>query len=110
MRFDSQSVDWFTENLGTIKDEVTRGAIWRYFWMLVQDRQITSYKYLELAKKNLVLETVEQIISVVLMHLSAAIGYLPVESIKEKRSDLFEALYKMIQSENENIPKDAIVD
>ena len=59
IRFDGKSVNWLTDNLGKISDAVTRGAIWRYFWMLVQDRQITSYQYLALAKKNLVLETVE---------------------------------------------------
>lgn len=44
------------------------------------------------------------------MHLSAAIGYLPRESIKENKRIIFETLLKLIQSKNENIPKDAIID
>ena len=42
VRFDPQSIKWFTENLYTVKDALTRAAIGRYFWMLVMDKQMTS--------------------------------------------------------------------
>ena len=42
VRFDPQSIEWFTKNLYTVKDALTRAAIGRYFWMLVMDKQMTS--------------------------------------------------------------------
>jgi len=31
VRFDSNSTDWFTQNLHLVEDSLTRGTIWRYF-------------------------------------------------------------------------------
>lgn len=47
VRFDPQSIDWLTENLGRIGDPLTRAAIWRYFWALVSDRKMSSLKYMD---------------------------------------------------------------
>ena len=47
VRFDDQSIDWFTQNLNSIDDALTRGAIWHYFWMLVMDRKMSSLKYMD---------------------------------------------------------------
>lgn len=51
VRFDPQSVDWFTENLHTVGDALTRAAVWRYFWRLVQDRQVSSLKFFDFVQK-----------------------------------------------------------
>jgi len=42
VRFDQKSIDKFTTDLYKVEDHVTRGAIQRYFWQLVMDRQMTS--------------------------------------------------------------------
>jgi aminopeptidase N len=47
VRFDRHSINWLTENLSHISDALTRAAIWRYFWMLVMDRKMSSLKYVE---------------------------------------------------------------
>ena len=74
VRFYSQSVDWLTENLHHVSDPLTRAAVWRYFWMLVMDRKMSSLKYVDFVHKQLPHETVEQIIAVALMNLRVLIG------------------------------------
>ena len=59
VRFDSQSVDWFTQNLSTVKDAVTRAAIHRYFWMLLINKKMSPLKYIKFVQKQLPEETVE---------------------------------------------------
>ena len=53
VRFDQDSIDWFTQNLSSIGDAVTRAAIWRYFWMLVMDKKMSSLKFVEFAENQL---------------------------------------------------------
>jgi hypothetical protein len=59
VRFDDTSIDWFTQNLSQVESAVTRAAIWRYFWMLVMDKQMSSVKYIEFVRRNLPTESVE---------------------------------------------------
>ena len=59
--FDSQSIDWFKNNLQHVLDPMTRAQIWRYFWVMVRGEQcqMSSFEYLEFAQKQLAFETVE---------------------------------------------------
>jgi hypothetical protein len=59
VRFDSNSVEWFKDNLHQVSHALTRAAIWRYLWILVIDKRITSLQYMEFVQKQLVHETVE---------------------------------------------------
>lgn len=47
VRFDATSVDWFMENLNLVSHALTRAAIWRYLWILVIDKRITSLQYMD---------------------------------------------------------------
>ena len=47
VRFDRQSTQWFTKNISKVDDNVTRAAIWRYFWKLVVDCQMSSLVYFD---------------------------------------------------------------
>lgn len=79
VRFDSKSVDWLTQNLH-FTDALTRAATWRNFWILLMDKKITSLQFLEFIKKQIVLESVQQIIEVGLMNLGALINnFIPLE-------------------------------
>ena len=90
VRFDSQSVDWFTQNLSTVKDAVTRAAIHRYFWMLLIDKKMSPLKYIEFVQKQLPAETVEQILQVSLMNLKALISaYVKLDIVEEKKDSWF---------------------
>jgi aminopeptidase N len=83
VRFDQSSIDWFIKNLSSVESAVTRAAIWRYFWMLVMDKKMSSLKYMEFVGINLPTETVEQIISTGLANLSSLISnYIPQDTIK----------------------------
>jgi hypothetical protein len=53
VRFDQASIDWFMANLHLVKDRMMRGAIWRYFWLLVMDRKITSIQYMNFVQRQL---------------------------------------------------------
>lgn len=92
VRFDSHSVNWFKDNLHHVHP-LTRAAVWRNFWILTQDKQITSLQYMDFVQKQLVHETVEQIITVGLMTLSTLIfEYLPIDVAAEKEHALFDIL------------------
>lgn len=109
VRFDAQSVDWLVENLHLIKDAVNRAAIWRYFWQLIMDKQLTSLKYIEFVKKQLPAESVDQIIQVALMNLSGLIScYIPQETVKETKADFFRVLVSLLGKEG--VSKVPIVD
>ena len=109
VRFDSQSVDWFTQNLSTVKDAVTRAAIHRYFWMLLIDKKMCPLNYIEFMQKQLPAETVEQILQVSLMNLKALIAaYVPLDVVGEKKDALFNTLLTLLQKDGVN--KDPIVD
>lgn len=49
-RYDAASVDWFKENLHQT-NPLTRSSVWRNFWILMQDKQITSLQYMEFVQK-----------------------------------------------------------
>ena len=109
MRFDAQSIDWFTENLHTIKNALTRSAIWYHFWMLMIDKRMPSLKYIELVQKQLPREPIAQILQEGLFRLSALIkNYVPTDMVKEKMEAFFNTLVQLLTKEGVN--KDAIVD
>ena len=109
VRFDAQSIDWFTKNLMRVRDPVTRGTIWRYFWMLVMDRKMSSLKYMEFVKLQLPDESVDQIRSVGLMNLRVLISsYIPSEVVSESKQAMFDTLITLMGKEG--VPKDSIVD
>ena len=59
VRFDERSKDWFVDNLNKIRDAVTRGAIWRYFWFAVLERRMTSLQYIDFVLGQIGAESVE---------------------------------------------------
>lgn len=110
LRFDDRSIAWFTQNLHKIADAGTRACIWRYFWFLVQDRQMPATQFMSFVENNLVNETVEQIISVALMNLSGLVNsYTPVDRVKDSKSKVFKILLKLLEK-GEEIPKLPIID
>ena len=73
------------------------------------DKKITSLQYFEFVQKQLVHESVEQIIENGLMNLGALIeNYLPLNVKNEKQQAIFEILVTLLQKEG--LPKDPIVD
>lgn len=97
VRFDQASIDWFTANLSKVKTAGTRASIWRYFWYLVMDLQMSSVQYLDFVEKNLPHESVEQITTVALMNLSQVISrYTPQMLIKDNQKRLFDILVLLL--------------
>jgi len=109
VRYDPQSVEWFKDNLHLVQHPLTRGAIWRSFWILTVDKKMTSLQYMEFVQKQLVHEDVEQIVAAGLLTLTTLIGnYLPIDVIAEKEHALFDILVSLLQKEG--MIKDPIVD
>ena len=109
VRFDPQSIDWFTENLHTIGDSLTRAVIHRYFWMLVTDRKMSSIKYMDFVEKQLPNEGVEQTVVECLMNLRVCVArFIPTELTRDKKNMLFDTLVTLLAKEGS--PKDSIVD
>lgn len=71
--------------------------MWRNFWILMQDKQITSLQYMEFVQKQLIHETAEQTIASGLMNLSALINnYLPISVCAEKERALFDIMMTLL--------------
>lgn len=52
IRFDRDSINWFSHNLHLVGNTMTRAEIWRYFWILVrEERQMSSVDFLKFAQK-----------------------------------------------------------
>lgn len=108
VRFDPQSMAWFTENLGAVRDPLTRACIWRYFWILVMDGQISSLEYLDFVTQQLPKEKNDQIIMLGLLNLQVLMkSYIPNELVVEKKGELFDTLITLLRK---NVSKDPIVD
>lgn len=70
---------------------------------------MSSLQYMDFIQINLPNESVEQIISVALMHLRVLISYyIPVDLISEKKDMLFDTLVTLLGKEG--VLKDPIVD
>ena len=109
VRFDPQSVAWFTDNLHTVGDALTRTAVWHYFWMLVMDKKLGSLQYIEFVQKQLPLEPLAWIMEEGLFRLKALINYyVPADLVKEKKEAFFETLVTLLAKEG--VSKDPIVD
>lgn len=97
LRFDQGSIEWFTKNLSKVSCAVSRAAIWRYFWMLLIDKKMSSLQYISFVNINLPTETVEQIISVGLMNLASLISnYIPQDTVKQNQKLLFNTLLLLL--------------
>lgn len=96
-------------NFDKIDNGVTRMALWRYFWLLVMDRQMSSLTYCEFVLANLPSECTEEIFVYALANLQVLIkNYVPVKFVAEKQAALFKMLQLLLV--REGAPKDAIVD
>jgi aminopeptidase N len=50
-RFDTHSIEWFTQNLHQITHTLTRASIWRHFWLLVVDKKMKSVDFMNFVLK-----------------------------------------------------------
>ena len=54
-------MDFFSNNLEKIKDILSRTLIWRSFFDMLKDAQITSTQYIEVFTKNITKEESDSI-------------------------------------------------
>jgi aminopeptidase N len=50
---DSVSLDFFQENLASVKDVLSRSLIWNSFSEMVKDAQMVTHKFVEIAIRSL---------------------------------------------------------
>ena len=71
---------------------------------------MTSLQYIDFVEKNLIHESVEQIITLGLMNLSTLISrYIPTSLIAENKNKIFKTLLHLIQN-RKDLPLDPLVD
>lgn len=71
---------------------------------------MTSLQYIDFVEKNLIHESVEQIITLGLMNLSTLISrYIPTSLIAENKNKIFRTLLHLIQN-RKDLPLDPLVD
>ena len=112
VRYDQKTLDSFVDNLQRIQDPVTRAQVWRQLWLLVMDRKMSSVQYFDFVVKQIPYESVDQIIQVALMNLSALVSYyIPHQHVLEKKKIMFETLLNLLANESiEQTTKIPIVD
>jgi hypothetical protein len=79
--------------------------------MLVLDKQMTSMQYIDFFIENIRNETITQIIDSGLMNLSTVVSqYIPTESVKDTKAQLFDKLLYDLLCKQDNLPRPPILD
>lgn len=70
---DPASVAWLERWIGSLKDNVARAMLWGALWDLVRESRLSPERYVRLALRELPTESDEQIVAVLLGHVSRAV-------------------------------------
>ena len=65
VRIDQESLKAF-RNLSKVEDKLTRRMLWQVLWEMVKDFTLSSIEFLELVEANLLQETVDETLLVIL--------------------------------------------
>lgn len=85
VRIDQESLKAF-RNLSKVEDKLTRRMLWQVLWEMVKDFTLSSIEFLELVEANLLQETVDETLLVILARTQSIVqNYLPSE-LKEQYS------------------------
>lgn len=85
VRIDQESLKAF-RNMSKVKDKMTRRMLWQALWEMVKDFTLSSIEFLELVEANLLQETVDETLLVILARTQSIVqNYLPCE-LKEQYS------------------------
>lgn len=72
--------------MSKVKDKMTRRMLWQALWEMVKDFTLSSIEFLELVEANLLQETVDETLLVILARTQSIVqNYLPCE-LKEQYS------------------------
>jgi aminopeptidase N len=72
---DSQSRDYVLKNIDSEKDDFLRSMMWGALWDSVREAELNPKDYVELAIKNIAVETDELTIQTILSRVSTAMNY-----------------------------------
>ena len=108
IRYDKTTLKALTANLHRIQDPLTRAQILRNLWNEVIDMNFSSLAYFDMAVSQLQHETVDQILALMLDHLSTLIfNYIPVNLIEQKSKQVYTAILNIFK--NESLDEDLMI-
>lgn len=94
---DKVSMNYFSNNLDKIKDILSRTLIWRSFFDMLKDAQITSTQYIEVFTKNITKEESDSIFEKQFDYIHAAINSCtPIKYRCELNEQLFNFTYNLL--------------
>ena len=99
IKIDDKSKKFFMKHISEIPDEFTRALIWRTFWDMVRDGNMSSLDLVELGGKAIFTEKGDTLLNSVLSYLTGSIeNFTPLKLRKYLNSELFELTKKVLIS------------
>jgi aminopeptidase N len=98
---DARSREYILRNIQNEKDEFLRSMMWGALWDSVREGELNPKDYVELAVKNISVETDELTISTILSRVSTAINYYLPDA---ERARLAPPLEKLLAEKMQNAP------
>jgi aminopeptidase N len=89
---DKQSREYILENIRNEKDDFLRSMMWGALWDSVREAELNPKDYVELAIKNISVETDELTISTILNRVSTAMNYYLSDTQRAELTPKFENL------------------
>jgi len=103
VRLDKRSEKVFKESLSKVPDSLVRMVVWRSFWDMVRDVQMSSKEFIKLVITHLPNENDESILDIVLMYTTTVINYyIPLEHQKKEANVVFGMIVDRLKAEKED--------
>lgn len=110
IRFDKGALDFCERHLFKIDNILTRAAIWRHLWTLVEDCKLNPLQYYMFVMANLSQETIVESISTTIVKLTTLFGcYFPLEMVSLSKKQAFNTLLSILENCLDSL-KSTIVD
>ena len=71
------------KNIKSVKNRLTRRMIWQSVWEMVKDHRLSSIEFLELIEDNLLEETIDETLLVLLARIHTTCSYYLPAELKE---------------------------
>eukprot|EP00331_Platyophrya_macrostoma_P021169 CAMPEP_0176469934 /NCGR_PEP_ID=MMETSP0127-20121128/40167_1 /TAXON_ID=938130 /ORGANISM="Platyophrya macrostoma, Strain WH" /LENGTH=863 /DNA_ID=CAMNT_0017864155 /DNA_START=190 /DNA_END=2781 /DNA_ORIENTATION=+ len=99
IKIDENSKKFFMKHLSEIPDEFTRALIWRTFFDMVRDGNMSSLDLVELGGKALLTEKGDSLLNSIFGYLTGAIeNFTPLKLRKFLNSELFELTKRLLMN------------
>ena len=103
IKLEESSIDYFVDNLRSIKSDLDRNVVYRYLWQNYSSNYIEFSKFFDVVKNNIVSEPSINAISNVLLNLRTQLSFymLPGDEKDKLNSEVYDLTVEIFSSRTE---------